>query len=149
MTDPRREAYAGAITEHLWGSPDQIDDATTAVMAIAHTELERAGDGELRRQLQAAIKALGAAETELARHRADIERVRALHSPWKLSDASPNTYCAHCEKSGGLYRYPCPTLAALDEPAPATPATPRHNDGPSTAECRDTDRRWPLQKHGE
>lgn len=48
-----------------------------------------------------------------------VARVRALHSPWKLTEDSPNTYCAHCEKSGGLYRYPCPTLTALDGPGPA------------------------------
>lgn len=40
--DPRRERYAGAITDHLWGDPTQIDDATTAVMGIADTELRQA-----------------------------------------------------------------------------------------------------------
>lgn len=35
------------------------------------------------------------------------------------------------------------TLALID--APITPAY----DGPSIAECRDADRRWPLEKEGE
>jgi DNA-binding PadR family transcriptional regulator len=29
------------------------------------------------------------------------------------------------------------------------PGPPRHDDGPSIAECREADRRWPLQKNGE
>lgn len=37
--DPRREKYAGAITHHLpWGSPEQVDEATTAVMRVADRE---------------------------------------------------------------------------------------------------------------
>ncbi|SOD80079.1 hypothetical protein SAMN06272781_6857 [Streptomyces sp. 1222.2] len=40
-------------------------------------------------------------------------------------------------------------VPALDEPAPATPAGPRHDDGPTVTECREADRRWPLQKAGE
>lgn len=52
---------------------------------------------------------------DLDQARAELARVRALHGKWKLTEDSPNTYCAHCEKSGGLYRYPCPTLTALDE----------------------------------
>lgn len=124
MNDPRREAYAGAITDHLWGAPDQIDDATTAVMRIADTEHQQATDGELRRQLQAAIRALGKSETELAQLREAARWIRrnypALH---QVNDR---------------------LATALDEPA-----GPHQHDGPTVAEAREADRRWPLQKHGE
>jgi hypothetical protein len=40
---------------------------------------------------------------------------------------------------------PRETLSAYDMPQPSS----RHDDGPTVAEAREADRRWPLQKHGE
>ncbi|MFE4649309.1 hypothetical protein [Streptomyces sp. NPDC056707] len=48
---------------------------------------------------------------------AAIERVRALHHEWKRNETDPSPgYCAHCEKGDDLLPWPCPTLAALDQP---------------------------------
>jgi hypothetical protein len=93
MNDPRREAYAGAITDHLWGAPDQIDDATAAVMRIADTE---------RQQAEAAI----------ARVRAECDRIE--------QDMQGG-------EDDGMRTALIRVRAALDEPAPVTPAEPdRH-----------------------
>ncbi len=40
--DPRHEAYAGAITNHLPGNPEQVDAATAAVMALADRDRQLA-----------------------------------------------------------------------------------------------------------
>jgi hypothetical protein len=40
--DPRHEAYAGAITNHLPGNPEQVDEAVTAVMALADRDRQLA-----------------------------------------------------------------------------------------------------------
>ena len=82
--DPRREQYAGAITEHLWGSPEGVDEATSGVMELADQEAR-----ELRRQVDIAdsvtaeTKRLLERRTKTLRERAEraeavITRVRAV-----------------------------------------------------------------------
>lgn len=69
-------------------------------------------DPELRAQLAAAIAALGKSEAAIA-------RVRALHQP------RPNGTCAaRCYNAGiAPEPWPCPTIRALDQPAPAATQT--------------------------
>jgi hypothetical protein len=75
-------------------------------------------DAPLHAQLQAAIKALGTSETLLA-------RARALHQPQPDGSGFPDgQQCRTCSQDGGdgyqyLVPYPCPTIQALDQPAPA------------------------------
>lgn len=114
MTDPRREAYAGAITDHLWGAPDQIDDATTTVMAIADTE---------RQQAEAAIDRVRAV---LAERRTEVaEREADGMLPFGTPDASwCDAVTVTCARVEDALRTPAEPqgVPALDQPAPATPA---------------------------
>jgi hypothetical protein len=45
--------------------------------------------------------------------------------------------------------YPAGIDTALILEALPDAAKPRHDDGPTIAECRVADRRWPLQRNGE
>lgn len=175
--DPRREQYAGAITQHLWGDPAQIDDATTAVMALADSEKQHAETElvALRQMARGYCPHCGRGDAtptdwEQQKQRAEqaeaaIIRVRALHRK-----ATHGDDCVHCAAFGPGYdnTWPCQTIRVLDgtEPRPATPARgcrftgagqhpcpptePCPTCGPTTAEAADQDRRWwNGEKHGE
>ena len=43
---------------------------------------------------------------------ARIEAVRGLHQPEPFFDAPDEMFCAHCQRTAGVY--PCPTIRALD-----------------------------------
>lgn len=69
--DPRREQYAGAITEHLWGSPEGVDEATSGVMELADQEAR-----ELRRQVDIADSVTAETKRLLERRTSNL-RARA------------------------------------------------------------------------
>jgi hypothetical protein len=116
MTDPRRETYAGAITGHLWAAPDQIDDATTAVMRIADTE---------RQQAEAAIDRVRAV---LAERRTEVaEREADGMLPFGTPGASwCDAVTVTCARVEDALRTPAEPqgVPVLDEPAPARTRTP-------------------------
>ena len=157
--DPRREQYAGAITDHLWGSPEDVDEATSGVMELADQEAR-----ELRRQVDIAdsvtaeTKRLLERRTKTLRERADraeavIEQVRAMHRPTEGvgydcdEDNTPGSYgeiaqvCTTCGTPDEYgVRWPCATIRVLDRLSAqaATEATgqlreqrerPTHPDG--------------------
>lgn len=101
---------------------------------------------------------------ELDRLRADTAACRDQQWPQRLGHAEKTLAHVHALADRWVKAGPPPLgtplsrwwdkrLAelntTLDQPAPATPAGPRHDDGPTVTECREADRRWPLQKHGE
>jgi hypothetical protein len=96
---------------------------------------EHATDGELRRQLDAAIRALGASETELARLRADIAACRNQQWPQRLGQAEKalnrvrrlaeftRDHAAPAQDDMALAQHElaCAVLDALTEPKEPTP----------------------------
>lgn len=63
---------------------------------------------------------------------------------------TPGCDCGHDGMGVSWHRDDCPwRRGVVDCPGRELPGPAAHNDGPSVEECRDADRRWPLQKTGE
>jgi hypothetical protein len=126
-----------------------LDHLTSDQLDALYERLEAAEETESQRQLATAREAFASATTRAARAEAALARVQALADSWVKAGPPP--------LGTPLARWWDKRLvelnAALGEPTPATRATdtadPRHDHGPSIAEAREADRRWPLQKHGE
>ena len=75
------------------------------------------------------VSALACRETARERDelRAEVERLRAaieaLHHPEPFHDDPSATFCAHCQRTAGVW--PCPTAALLD---PTGGETDERND---------------------
>jgi hypothetical protein len=118
-TDNTITVASPTVAERVYG-PDGLAGQLTRIQA--------ATDGELRRQLDAAICALGRSETELARLRADIAICRAQQWPQRLGKAEKRLARVQRLLDSGPIGTCCNHLlrAALDTP-PAEDARPtRH-----------------------
>jgi hypothetical protein len=92
----------------LYGRLDKAEQETTATAAAA-----------------AHLTSLVLDRAERAE--AAIARARALHHDW---EADPG-HCAHCQDGMGTpLPWPCPTLRALDGPAPGPAATQATEEQP-------------------
>ncbi|CAL9349700.1 hypothetical protein SUDANB1_00435 [Streptomyces sp. enrichment culture] len=90
-----------------------------AVMRAEHAEAETTATATAAAHLTSLV--LDRAE----RAEAAVARVRGLHHDW---EAGPG-HCAHCQDGMGTpLPWPCPTLRALDQPAPGTAATQATDD---------------------
>jgi hypothetical protein len=110
--------------DHLY---DELDRLTAELadydQCVEH--LTRTADPELRRQFAAAIKALGASETEIVRLRADIAGCRAQQWPQRLGLAEKTL--ARIAELADEHPVGIDTALiheALDEPARTTPNNP-------------------------
>lgn len=113
-----------------------LDAMTSDALDALYEQLEAAEQAESQRQLATAREALASATTRAARAEAALTRVQALADRWVK--AGPPL-------GASVARWWDVRLAELH----AALQPPAHNGGPSVEECRDADRRWPLQKTGE
>lgn len=153
-----------------------LDHLTSDALDALYERLEAAEQTESQRQLATAREAFASATTRAARAEAAIARVRRAcdsvtaadqgHNPavgWvvmrvleaidarlvhggALAESEPEpSDPTQCSGDEG----PCPEHGfhqhSLKQPGAPKPA---HNDGPSIADCRADDIRWPLEKEG-
>lgn len=128
-------------------TPDEQQRLRDGLARLEHAEAER---DELRKRVRLAHQA-----RRLKEHQLDGIR-RALCDIGVIQDDDPYS---HADLEDVIRQLGHPDEQRASEPAaldvrpaddttPAEPA-PAHDGGPSVAECRDVDRRWPLQKTGE
>ncbi|MFF8482359.1 hypothetical protein [Streptomyces antibioticus] len=135
-----------AADDHVYRTGDDRPYCSGECVVAAHrARVERSDIGsEFIQQADSPDQAgVSAFEESLARkpspkapsNRAEaaaVASVRAMHQQYRFAGDDTKDYCAHCNQiSGGWIPWPCPTIQALDQAAPApAEATDTPNEQP-------------------